>query len=156
MRRKDREITNLDEIHLIMDECDCCRIGFWDGKEVYVLPMNFGYIRDDEGTTLYFHSAKEGRKIDLIASGTGVGFEMDCGFKLKEAEEACSFSAQFKSIIGNGEISFVDNEDEKELGLQRVMYQCAKKADWTFNKAMFSAVTVFKIKITSMSCKVHN
>ena len=43
MRRKDREVTNSAKIADIISRCTCCRIGFYDEKEVYIVPLNFGY-----------------------------------------------------------------------------------------------------------------
>ena len=62
MRKKNKEITDIDEIEGIIKKATCCRIGLVDGDEPYIVPLNFGY----ENSTLYFHGASEGRKIDLI------------------------------------------------------------------------------------------
>ena len=75
MRRKDREITDEAKIDEIISRCNCCRIGFNDSGEVYIVPLNFGYVKQDGRRTFYFHSAKDGRKIDLVKEGYEVGFE---------------------------------------------------------------------------------
>ena len=79
MRRKDREVTDPGRIADVISRCACCRIGFCDGGEVYIVPLNFGYEIKDNACTFYFHGAKEGRKIDLIHKNPKVGFEMDTG-----------------------------------------------------------------------------
>lgn len=156
MRRKDREVTDLEKIYQIMDDCACCRLGFYDDGEVYIVPLNFGYNKaDDDELVLYFHGAKAGRKVDLVTKGGMVGFEMDRDYKLNEADIACNYSARFQSIIGNGEVSFVEDMVEKKIGLQRIMYQNTKKDDWEFNDAMLQAVCVFKVTVKKLSCKVH-
>ena len=66
MRRKDREISDYSEIIRIIESCSVCRLGLMDENEAYIVPMNFGYIVENKELTLYFHSAKEGRKIDLM------------------------------------------------------------------------------------------
>ena len=66
MRRKDREVKDYPEIIKIIDACDCCRLGFVDDKEGYIVPLNFGYETNGSDLTLYFHSAKEGRKIEML------------------------------------------------------------------------------------------
>ena len=43
MRRKDREVTDRGMIHEIIDRCMCCRIGFNDEGQVYIVPLSFGY-----------------------------------------------------------------------------------------------------------------
>ena len=59
MRRKDREVTDNARIDEIITRCSCCRVGFNDGGEVYIVPMNFGFVKRGEKRVLYFHSAKE-------------------------------------------------------------------------------------------------
>ena len=66
MRRKDREITDPEKIRAVIGECAVCRLGLADGKRVYVVPVNFGHVEEAGRHVLYFHGAKEGRKMDLI------------------------------------------------------------------------------------------
>ena len=47
MRRKDREVTDEARIDEIISRCNCCRIGFNDSGEVYIVPLNFGYVKQD-------------------------------------------------------------------------------------------------------------
>lgn len=60
MRRHDREVKNLEGIREILDVCKVCRLGMYDGGEVYIVPMNYGYELDGDKLTLYFHGAREG------------------------------------------------------------------------------------------------
>lgn len=66
MRREDREVTDPMKITEIISRCTCCRIGFNDDGEVYIVPLNFGYETKENTYVFYFHGANEGRKIDLI------------------------------------------------------------------------------------------
>ena len=77
MRRKDREVTDESRIDGIIRRCSCCRLGFSDGGEVYIVPMNFGFVKRDGKRVFYFHSAKEGRKVELLKNGCDVGFGQD-------------------------------------------------------------------------------
>ncbi len=155
MRRKDREITDIAEIYKVMDECVCCRVGFNDDGNVYIVPLNFGYTINNGITTLYFHSANEGRKISLINKSNNVGFEMDAGYNLTTGDIACDYTASFKSIIGNGIISIVQDETEKINALNLIMFQSTKRKDWTFSNNMLEAVCIIRLEVSSMSCKIH-
>ena len=155
MRRKDREVTDLMKIENIISQCTCCRIGFHDYEEVYIVPLNFGYEAKDGTYIFYFHGAKEGRKIDLIKKNPIVGFEMDTNYALNEADLACGYSARFQSIIGNGVVSIVTEINEKKLGLSLLMEHNTKKQNWHFDEKMIDAVTVFKLAVKKMSCKEH-
>lgn len=153
MRRKDREITDITKIQQIINNCHCCRLGFNDNGEVYILPMNFGFIPEEN--IFYFHCAKEGRKIDIIKKNPNVGFEMDTNYKLNEGDIACEYSARFQSIIGNGIIEFVDDKEGKIKGLSAIMKQATGKADWTYSDEMLTEVCIFKMIVKEMSCKEH-
>lgn len=62
MRRKDREITDVQEILNIIRKCDVCRIAMNDGDFPYIVPLNFGLDVQGEQVYLYFHGALEGKK----------------------------------------------------------------------------------------------
>lgn len=158
MRRKDREVTDPIKIADIISRCTCCRIGFNDDGEVYIVPLNFGYAVKDNTYTFYFHGAKEGRKIGLINKNPEVGFEMDTDhvvYSHAESETACDYTARFQSIIGGGTVSIVSDTEEKKLGLSLLMEHSTGKRKWEFNDKMFNAVTVFKLEVTKLSCKEH-
>lgn len=155
MRRKDREVTDSIRIADIINRCTCCRIGFYDDDEVYIVPLNFGHKMKDNTYVFYFHGAKEGRKIDLIQNNPHVGFEMDTNYALNEADIACGYSARFQSIIGNGIASMVSELEEKKMGLSLLMEHNTGKREWSFNEKMLEQVVVFKLVVTKMSCKEH-
>ena len=75
MRRKDREVTDPVKIREIITACNCCRLGFRDGGRAYIVPMDFGFAETDGRWTFYFHSAKEGRKIDLLKAQGWASFQ---------------------------------------------------------------------------------
>ena len=157
MRRKDREVTDPVKIADIISRCTCCRIGFFDGEEVYIVPLNFGYAAKDQTYTFYFHGAKEGRKIDLIAKCPKVAFEMETDFVVytRGGSNACNYAARFQSVIGNGIVSMVSDIGEKKLGLSLLMEHNTGKRDWSFDGKMLDAVSVFKLEVTKLSCKEH-
>ena len=158
MRRKDREVTDPVRIADIISRCTCLRIGFQDDGEVYIVPLNFGYAVKDEAYVFYFHGAKEGRKMDLIRKSPKVGFEMDTDFTVytrNDSDIACSYTARFQSIVGNGTVSMVPDIGEKKLGLSLIMEHNTGKQKWNFDEKMVDAVAVFKLEVTKMSCKEH-
>ncbi len=155
MRRTDREVTDPKRIADVISRCSCCRIGFYDDGEVYIVPLNFGYEIKDDTYILYFHGAKEGRKIDLIQKNPHVGFEMDTDYALNEADMACGYSARFQSIIGNGIVNIVSELEEKKRGLSLLMEHNTGKREWNFDEKMLNAVAIFKLVVSKMSCKEH-
>lgn len=122
MRRKDREITGLDQLVEIMEQCDVCRLAL-NGEDgwPYLLPLNFGMERTGEQLILYFHGATEGKKYDLLAKDSRASFEMDCGHRLVYNERACHCTMEYKSVIGQGRLSLVEGEEERFHALQLLM-----------------------------------
>ena len=75
MRRKDREITDFDEMMKIIAKCDTCRLALFDDEFPYIVPLNFATDVEEGQLYLYFHSAKVGTKLDLIRKNNKVTFE---------------------------------------------------------------------------------
>lgn len=48
MRRKDREITDKSQIKEFISSEQILRIGFYDKDEVYIVPVNYGFVFEDE------------------------------------------------------------------------------------------------------------
>lgn len=159
MRRKDREVTDPGKIADIISRCTCCRIGFNDDGEVYIVPLNFGYRIENNSCTFYFHGAKEGRKIDLIHKNPEVGFEMDTNFAVYSIDDksdvACEYTARFQSVIGNGIVSIVSDTEEKKLGLSLIMEHNTEKREWSFDEKILNAAAVFRLDVLKLSCKEH-
>ena len=78
MRRSDREITDLGEILSIINDCKVIHLAMVDDGEPYLLPLNFGYACEGGAFSFFCHSAREGRKLDILRKNPTVAFEMDC------------------------------------------------------------------------------
>lgn len=154
MRRKDREVTDINELLNIIQECRICHLGMQDEKGIYIVPLNYGFEYVNNQLVLYFHSAKVGRKIDALKLNPNVCIEMDCDHRLIEGDKACDYSFGFKSIIGNGKVNFLENYDEKLKGLQLLMRHETLK-EFEFDERMVNMVTVMKVVVEEFSGKYH-
>ena len=153
MRRNDREITDMSAIVSFIEKEKIIRIAFYDDGDIYIVPVNYGYINENGVHTFYFHGAKAGRKFELAKASPKVGFEIDGCYELLEADIACNFSARFESVIGTGRLSLVEDRSEKIKGLDALMKQTTERAGWSYNDAMLSGVAVFRLDVEKMSCK---
>ncbi len=154
MRRQDREVTEIEELLAIIESCKVCRIGIQDEQGLYIVPVNFGYEYVDGRLTLYFHSAREGRKIDALARRQEVCFEMDCEHRLIEGATACKHSFSFKSIIGSGTASFVEEASAKQRALDLLMkHQTGREFEFAAGRA--DTVAVVKIEARTFTGKYH-
>ncbi len=152
MRRKDREVTDIEKINEIIEKADTIRLGLFDGEEVYIVPMSFGHKYDGKHV-FYFHSALEGRKIDILNKNPKVAFEIDVDYSLKVGESACAHSAYFSSIVGNGRISFITEVEECKEALAELMYHYTKRRDHKYDPKVFAHVKVFKLDVEKIACK---
>ncbi|MCK5220561.1 MAG: pyridoxamine 5'-phosphate oxidase family protein, partial [Candidatus Aminicenantes bacterium] len=85
MRRSERKITDPEVIEYILNKGDICRLGLINKGLAYIVPMNFGY----EGGYIYFHSANEGTKIDILKQNPKVSFQIDIDHMIVEGDSAC-------------------------------------------------------------------
>ena len=155
MRRTDRQVNDPVKIREIIEACHCCRLGFNDNGKVYIVPLNFGYEVTENKNYLYFHGALQGRKVELIKREGQAGFEMDTGYKLNAAKEACGYAAAFQSIIGAGNVCMLEETEEKIHALRCIMSHNTGKSDWEFPLEAVKKTAVFRLEITELSCKEH-
>ena len=154
MRRKDREITDINEKLTLIEQCKVCRLGMSDNGQPYIVPLNFGWSFEDNRLTLYFHSAHEGKKIDILKNNRRVCFEIDSDFRLIEASEACGYSCTYASIIGAGFVEFITDPKEKILGLDLLMkHQSGKDIERHYSEEALASVTVYKMTVEEFSGK---
>ncbi len=152
MRRKEREITGIEEIESVISEADVCRIALADNNIPYIVTMNFGYTGGVE-KKLWFHCAREGRKIDMIRKNNQVCFEMDTGHNLTAGDVACDFSMKYSSIVGWGKIFIITGDEEKREGFNAIMKHYTDKAGFTYLPDVFEKTCVLRLDITTMTAK---
>jgi nitroimidazol reductase NimA-like FMN-containing flavoprotein (pyridoxamine 5'-phosphate oxidase superfamily) len=157
MRRKDKEIVNIDDKINIINKCGVCRLGLSDNNKPYIIPLSYGYSFENNILTLFFHSALEGRKIDIIRNNKNACFEIDCDNKIIEAENPCKYGYAFKSIIGFGEILILETKEEKNNGLNKIMqHQTGKEIEYNFTEEELKNVMVYKMEIKEFTGKQKN
>ena len=154
MRRQNRQVTDLAEIKVILEEIKVARLGMFDGKQVYVVPLNHGFKMEEDGKIIfYLHCAKVGRKVEILKKNPEVCIELDGRHELMSADAPCNHSYYYASLIGNGAVEFVDDFAEKAHALELVMKHQTGKADWTFDEKWVNAVCVMKLVLTDYTVK---
>ena len=148
LRREDKEIIDSEKIEEVIKKATVCRLGLVDRDEAYIVPVNFGYERN----AVYFHSALEGRKIELIKKNNKVCFEIDTDVEVNKAEETCDWGMKYRSVIGAGRAHILETDEEKLRGLKVIMRQCAG-GEYGFSEEKWDSVLVVEIKIESITGK---
>lgn len=152
MRRHDRELTEKRDLLAILEEADVCRIAVNTAAAPYIIPLNFGFTWDDR-LTLYFHSAAEGRKIDLLRIDNRVGFEIDTAHELVRSEKACEWSMKFKSVVGIGRIYFLTDENERVTALHAILQKYGFNGRGMFAQETLKRMAIYKLEAEEVSAK---
>ncbi len=155
MRRKDREITDINEILELVAKTDVLHLGLFDGDYPYVVPLHYGYEYADGKLTFYMHGAREGHKLDLINANPNVCVELENDVELIPAGDvACAYGSSYFSIIGRGTASIVTDDEEKIKGLKLLMENQTGRA-FEIDARMAVAVTVIKVELDSFTAKAR-
>jgi nitroimidazol reductase NimA-like FMN-containing flavoprotein (pyridoxamine 5'-phosphate oxidase superfamily) len=148
MRRSDRQLTDPFELEAILRSAQVCHLSMVDGTKPYVVPLNYGY----EDGALYFHSAPEGRKINVLKKNPDVCFSIVARHEIVVNERACSWTAEFSSVTGTGKAEILIDRAEKEKGLAVLMSQYSDEK-YDFSDEDLDGVDVIKVEIEEMTGK---
>ena len=142
MRKSDREITDPAQILAIVKGSQTVRLGLFARDYPYIVPLSFGYEERDGVLTVYFHCAKEGKKVDLIARDERVCLEWDAlaGY----VETGRSVTADYESVIAFGRARRCTGEDRVK-GI-RLLLEHTGFANYSAEAcAALPAVEVYKV-----------
>ncbi len=148
MRRKDKEINDIVAIESIIRKASVCRLALCQDDRPYIVPLCFGY----KDRTLYFHSADQGRKIEMLRRNNNVCFEIDTDQKLVQADQACGCSMKYRSVIGFGRATLIEDVESKRKALDIIMQHYSDKA-FEYPAEAIESTMIIKIKIDSMTGK---
>ena len=147
-------ISNFD----IVRRCNVVHLGMVDNGKPYVVALNFGYEREGDVLILYLHCAMEGRKIDILRNNPNVYFLMDCVNEFIEgtSERPCSYCWRYDSVMGNGQVEFVEDIQKKTHALNRLIQHVGKTDEmFSFPPASFARTRVLRIRSNDITGKHH-
>ncbi|HIU24986.1 MAG TPA: pyridoxamine 5'-phosphate oxidase family protein [Candidatus Copromorpha excrementigallinarum] len=148
MRRKDREM-NRDFALYVADKCEYATMAMTDEKGLpYCVPVTI--VR--KGEYIYFHSAKEGRKIDILRENPSVCISC-VGDTYRTPDR---FTTEFESAIIFGEAYEVTEDGEKTEALRLLCLRHTPSNmdafDSSIEKSLFRT-GVWKVKIREITGK---
>jgi hypothetical protein len=151
MRRKDKEITDIRQIEDILHNGKFCHIAMASRDDPYMVTVNYGY----KDNCIYFHSAPDGQKLDMIRNNPKVCFMVFVDDILVEGDNPCrDWSMKYRSVIGFGKAIIINNPDEKAAGLNILMDHYVKRGPFEFNEKNLAETAVIKIEIEKITGKV--
>ena len=155
MRRKDRQITDLEAIRAILDKAKVLHLAMIDGDRPYVVPLNYGYTLENGALTLYLHSAREGRKLDVLRQNDRVAFVLETNVsQVSGGDIPCKYGEAYASVMGEGRAVLLTDSAEKMAALS-ILMKTQTGRDFAFTPAMTDAVAVLRIDVDSFTAKAR-
>jgi nitroimidazol reductase NimA-like FMN-containing flavoprotein (pyridoxamine 5'-phosphate oxidase superfamily) len=149
VRRKEKEIQDRDLLEQVIARAQVCRLGLCRDGQPYVVPVSFGY----DGEFIYFHTARQGMKLDYIAANNRVCFELEHDIRVVPApENACDWSMSFYSVIGFGTVHEITEGGQRARALNRIMAHYSGR-EWELDAATLARTRVWRIAIEQVTGK---
>jgi nitroimidazol reductase NimA-like FMN-containing flavoprotein (pyridoxamine 5'-phosphate oxidase superfamily) len=148
MRRKEKEIFDMTIMESIILRSSVCRLALSEEGRPYVVPLCFGY----KDNILYFHSAREGMKLDILKQNNKVCIEFDIDHEIVEADDACGWGMKYQSVIGFGKGSIIDDLEKKRKALDIIMQQYSRSS-YAFPDSKVKKTVIIKVEIEHMTGK---
>lgn len=170
MRRKDREMDKEFGIKIIDNSNYGIVSMIDDNNEPYGIPLSI--VRD--GNNLYFHSAKEGKKINILDRNANISIafvgqtKIPENYSKEELDEIVKdkskavllissvFTTEYESAAVRGRVKPVEDEDEKIKAMRLICEKYTKTKMDYFNMAIDAGLkrtNVYRIEIEEITAK---
>jgi nitroimidazol reductase NimA-like FMN-containing flavoprotein (pyridoxamine 5'-phosphate oxidase superfamily) len=123
VRRKDMEITDEEDMKKILKSTQYVTIAMSMDNDPYLVSLSHGY--DGDRNCVYFHCAKEGKKIDYLRANDKVWGQavVDRGYH----QGKCSHL--YASVMFSGRVTQLEDKDEKWYALELMTRQLDSDAE---------------------------
>ncbi len=151
VRRKEREITDSAEMKRVLAQTKYVTVALCKDNKPYLVALSHGY--DKERNCLYFHCAREGKKLVYADVNPNVWGQAVLDFGVTEE---CDYA--YTSVHFNGAMTLVEDAEEKWHGLKVLILQVAPNPEAKLsrlNPEKVLKVTIGRIDINGMSGKKH-
>lgn len=149
MRRQDKEIKNPAEVEALLSAAMVCRIGLTDGRTPYIVPVHFAL----RGGRMYIHSAREGKKLDLLRANDQVCFETDAFLGTVSSPGACQWTSRYESVLGFGRASVVADLAERREAMNLLMAKYTGRTSWNYPEEALARVAIIRIDVAALTGK---
>ena len=145
----------MKDMAVIIDLLNTCHVGRLGtiGSDGYpmVKPLNFAYTAGK----IYFHTAKEGEKIEDIRRNSRVCFEADLPIAfVRGNENPCRAEYLYRSVIIKGRAHLIEDRDEQIFGLTCLMQKYQPEGGYgNFPEEKLKITGVVRIDIEEMTGK---
>lgn len=155
MRRKDREVTDFEQIVGIIDKCQIVRLGLASADFPYIVPVNFAYTVEGKQIYLYIHGAMAGRKYELLSKNPNCSFEMDIPIQMDCIYEKKDVTMRYESVMGKAEAVFLEGEEKQRAMDEVIMNRYEETRNFEYNRAAVVRTAVVRLKVTEITAKAN-
>ena len=149
MRKKDKSIPEREIFDKIIHESLICHLACCLDGQPYVIPISFGY----DGKTVYFHTARAGKKNKIFLENPRVCLAFETEIKLiPDEENACDWAFDFQSVIATGEIKEISDPALKNTGLNQIMLHYSGK-EWEMPEREISKTKIWGVELKNVTGK---
>ncbi|WP_028611258.1 pyridoxamine 5'-phosphate oxidase family protein [Paenibacillus harenae] len=158
VRLKKRECTDPAKVEQFLAQAKTGFLGLADGRQPYVVPLNFVKI----GDSFYFHGAEEGRKLSIMRENNEGCFTVSEHYGTITDPVPAKTDTAYMSVMAFGRIEEVTEPDEAWKAMQSLLDKyvpcyydqpLAKAHLEKYRSSMGSATVVFKLAARQLTAK---
>ncbi len=155
MTKRENEIIDKKDIERILDICKYLHLGVSSEDVPYVVTLNYGYEWDeaDGHLVLFLHTSRKAHLLEVIDNNTNCSFNMECNVNSFSGPMPCRNGMAYESIMGSGEITVLEETEDRIHGLVRIMKTQTGEEENRFDERMISIVTVLRVDVKEMRAK---
>lgn len=156
------DIKDKNLISEILEKAEFGSLALCFENKPYSLPLNFVEFKNE----IFFHGAKEGKKIEMIRNNNFASFSVVESISFlpsyfsTEDENAAPATHMYKSILIDGHIEFVEDYDNKAAALSALMKKYQKEGgykplDNEMYTKIINATCLYKLVPNETSAKFY-
>ena len=162
MRRAEFDVKDKNSINEILQACEYGTLSLISEGKPYVVALNFVFFEN----SIFFHGAKEGKKIEAIKSNPNASFLVVKPYSFipsyfSDTMAACPATQFFASVLFEGTISFIEDGNIKAKVLNALMKKFQSEDSFeeiSYEKAMYTKMldktAIFELNPQNISCKI--
>ena len=151
VRRKDREITDSEELKQVLKSTKYVTIALCMDNEPYLVSLSHGY--DEPRNCLFFHCADEGKKLVYLKANSKVWGQAVQDY---DVTDECDYA--YTSVHFKGTVSLIDDLREKQHAMEVMVRQLSENPKEKLAKIKpekLAKTTMGKIDISYITGKQH-
>ena len=142
-------LTDQNLIDDVLGRAEIIYLAVCDDNGPHCVPVNFA----SQGRCIYLHSGVKGRKMDALRQDGRVSFSTCVDLKLISADQACDHGYCFKSVVGAGRATVLEDESDRRHALGVITRKYAGQ-DLPVDEKTLRCTVVARIDIQTLTVRV--